>query len=315
MNLLAHLNLNYLRIFLVVYRSKSMTQAAKELHMTQSGVSQQIKALEDSLDLILFDRVNRRIIPTRAAEILYRECSRHLENLENALAEITNQDKEITGRIKIGVALEADDHAITELCAQLIKEFPKIDLDLRSVMNKDLAEKLVAGHYDCGFMLDKPDERFFTSYPLANFRYNLFYRRKYSSPDAEPLPIQEEMRQSNFIGLPGDDRHLNRLIIENKQLSDIQIHELSQTLTTTSLHTLARLTASGLGFSLLPEKLDLISSLNLSPVPDLRPIERTGFFCHLEKRSFSVATEQLIKLCIKNDSPSMMPSEDNQLHS
>ena len=39
MSLLAHLNLNYLRIFLVVYRTRSMTQAAKELHLTQSGES------------------------------------------------------------------------------------------------------------------------------------------------------------------------------------------------------------------------------------------------------------------------------------
>ena len=80
MSLLAHLNLNYLRIFLTVYRTKSMTQAAKQLHLTHSGVSQQIKALEEALDITLFDRINRRIIPTSEAEILYSECSKHLDD-------------------------------------------------------------------------------------------------------------------------------------------------------------------------------------------------------------------------------------------
>ena len=46
MALLDTLNLNYLRIFMAVYRTGSMTQAARELHLTQSGISQQIKSLD-----------------------------------------------------------------------------------------------------------------------------------------------------------------------------------------------------------------------------------------------------------------------------
>ena len=87
MGLLTHLNLNYIRIFLSVYRTKSMTQAAKQLHLTQSGVSQQIKALEEALDITLFDRINRRIIPTAEAEILYNLCSQRLDELESAISD------------------------------------------------------------------------------------------------------------------------------------------------------------------------------------------------------------------------------------
>ena len=55
--LIDQLNLNQLRIFESVYRTQSMTQAAVELGLTQSGVSQHIRALEDVLGLSLFDRI------------------------------------------------------------------------------------------------------------------------------------------------------------------------------------------------------------------------------------------------------------------
>ena len=102
MGLLTHLNLNYIRIFLSVYRTKSMTQAAKQLHLTQSGVSQQIKALEEALDITLFDRINRRIIPTAEAEILYNLCSQRLDELESAISQISTKDSELKGKVKIG---------------------------------------------------------------------------------------------------------------------------------------------------------------------------------------------------------------------
>jgi len=64
MLLIDQLNLNHLRVFECVYRTGSMTAAAKELHLTQSGVSQHIKSLEDVLNFKLFDRIQQRLVPT-----------------------------------------------------------------------------------------------------------------------------------------------------------------------------------------------------------------------------------------------------------
>jgi len=67
--LIDQINLNQLRVFESVYRTKSMTHAARELHLTQSGVSQHIKALEDVLTLKLFDRIKHFInTPQKASK-------------------------------------------------------------------------------------------------------------------------------------------------------------------------------------------------------------------------------------------------------
>ncbi len=65
--ILDNLNLNHLRLFESVYRSENMTKAAEELHLTQSGVSQHMKSLEEAVGVKLFDRVRQSLIPSKAA--------------------------------------------------------------------------------------------------------------------------------------------------------------------------------------------------------------------------------------------------------
>jgi LysR family transcriptional regulator, glycine cleavage system transcriptional activator len=59
-------SLNGLKAFEAVARSKSVTRAAEELHVTQGAVSQQVKALEAALGVKLFHRERQRLVLTEA---------------------------------------------------------------------------------------------------------------------------------------------------------------------------------------------------------------------------------------------------------
>ena len=152
MSLLTHLNLNYLRIFLVVYRTGSMTRAAKELHLTQSGVSQQVKSLEETLGITLFDRINRRIIPTNEAEILYQECSKRLDDLENALSQISNQKNELKGKVKIGFPPVFGNHIILPLLSQFSTQYAGVKFELKMGLASEITELLLDGKLDFAFI-------------------------------------------------------------------------------------------------------------------------------------------------------------------
>ncbi len=148
MSLLARLNLNYLRIFLVVYRTRSMTLAAKQLHLTQSGVSQQIKSLEDTLGITLFDRINRKIIPTDEAEMLYAECSQRLDDLESTLRQISKQDDELIGRVKIAYSPSLEEARVIEVLARFSRLNPKVKFDLRTGFANEISEWFEKGKID-----------------------------------------------------------------------------------------------------------------------------------------------------------------------
>ena len=76
------MTLRHLEIFMSVYHQKSITKAAKELHISQPSVSLAIKELEEKYQTILFDRMNRQIYPTEKAHLLYNYSMQILSSLE-----------------------------------------------------------------------------------------------------------------------------------------------------------------------------------------------------------------------------------------
>ena len=152
MTLLSQLNLNYLRVFLAVYRAGSMTRAARDLHLTQSGISQQIKSLEESLGVVLFDRINRRIVPTATAQVLYEYCSQRFDELESLLESVSDNEASLVGRVKIGFPPVFGDHTLMPLIARFSKANPKVKFELRMVQASEIISLLLDGRLDFGFI-------------------------------------------------------------------------------------------------------------------------------------------------------------------
>src|SRR5690348_8078967 len=66
-----HLTLRQLRVFEATARLLSFSRAAEELHLTQPGVSGQLKHLEESIGMPLFEQMGRRIFLTEAGRQVY----------------------------------------------------------------------------------------------------------------------------------------------------------------------------------------------------------------------------------------------------
>jgi LysR family transcriptional regulator, glycine cleavage system transcriptional activator len=77
-------SLSALQAFEAAARLNSFSQAGEELHVTQSAISRQIRALEDELGKPLFTRLTRRVELTECGRIYAREISALLDNLERA---------------------------------------------------------------------------------------------------------------------------------------------------------------------------------------------------------------------------------------
>jgi LysR family transcriptional regulator, glycine cleavage system transcriptional activator len=80
--------LGFLAGFEAAARTLSFTLAAAELNLTQSAISRQIKALEEALGVVLFERFNRRLALTEAGEALRRTVGGMLRDLDEGLADL-----------------------------------------------------------------------------------------------------------------------------------------------------------------------------------------------------------------------------------
>lgn len=100
------LNLEWLRTFKSVYETQSFTVAARNLFISQPGVSLHISSLEAYVGYTLFDRVGKKLVPTEKAQILYNFTVEPLLKLETAEQAFHKTTKTERPTISIGMCFE-----------------------------------------------------------------------------------------------------------------------------------------------------------------------------------------------------------------
>jgi len=146
------INLNHLRIFECVYRTKSMTLAAQELHLTQSGVSQHIKSLEDTIGVKLFDRVKQKLLPTQQATVLFRKSNEGLSQIEQVLSELKGGERVLNGPVSIGMPNEFGNNVLLPILSKIGKKHRGVRFVLRYGATRETNEALLNGELDFAFV-------------------------------------------------------------------------------------------------------------------------------------------------------------------
>src|SRR5262245_21492019 len=123
---LTRIELRHLRYFLAVAEEQSFTRAAGKLNVTQPTLSHQIRELEGQLNLVLFDRVGRRVKLTAAGEMLLphaRRVMRELMEAQTALDELHGLNR---GSLRVGIVQTVNACVIPEIVARFSEAHPGI---------------------------------------------------------------------------------------------------------------------------------------------------------------------------------------------
>jgi DNA-binding transcriptional LysR family regulator len=135
------MDLQRLRIFCEVYRQRGFSPAARRLGLTQSAVSQQVKALERELEVSLFEEADRSR-PTAAADFLHREAGLILASVEDARRGIREVGGVRSGTVRVGMI----DTAATELMPPALsafkRDYPQVQLEAVVKTSGELIEML-----------------------------------------------------------------------------------------------------------------------------------------------------------------------------
>ena len=118
------------RVFQSVMVTGSVQEAADNLRMTPSAVSQHIAALQRQTGLDLFDRVGRGIVPTAAAEALIAQAETVLQQwhrLDDYVADLRDGR---TGRLVLGYFPSAGSTLLPSIVRQITAEFPDLVVEL-----------------------------------------------------------------------------------------------------------------------------------------------------------------------------------------
>ncbi|MFG6686081.1 LysR family transcriptional regulator [Mariniflexile sp. HNIBRBA6329] len=150
------IELRHLKYFLAVAEHLHFRKAAESLFISQPGLSRQIKEMEESLGVKLFDRHNREVKLTHAGLYLKEALAKNLKNLDDILhhAKLLEDGKE--GLLNFGYVGSAMQKIIPELLLKFTKNHPNIVFSLKEMDNNKQIEGLLAKTMDIGFVrLDK----------------------------------------------------------------------------------------------------------------------------------------------------------------
>ena len=144
------MELRYLDIFCRVYEKKSFSRAAESLYLTQPTISAHIKSLEEDLDIRLFDRLGRQVLPTKAGELLYGYARRIEELGREAREAVASFTGRLKGHLHIGGSTIPGEYLLPEVIGKFRGENPDVISTLHIGDTKEVAAMLIDGKIEIG---------------------------------------------------------------------------------------------------------------------------------------------------------------------
>lgn len=150
-----------LHYFLTVARERSITNAAKALHITQPTLSRQMAMLEEQLGQRLFLREGRPLTLTEEGRLLQRRAEEILALVDRTEEELAHHDGQLEGTVTIGCGELASVRLLTGLIASFREKYPGVQFDLYTANADQIRRRMEDGLTDIGLLLEPVDmERF-----------------------------------------------------------------------------------------------------------------------------------------------------------
>ena len=302
--LLDSLNINSLRVFERVYHTKSMTAAAKEMGLTQSGVSQHMKNLEQNLGKKLFDRLKHKLIPTREADDLAKSCQRHFRALERSLRQITGQSETYRGEVHVGLPLEFGNNFILPMLTKIGRLHPEISFHIKYGHASEMNGLLLNGELDFAFVDSFALDTQINLHPVWDETLVLCISKEYKKHlfgDAEVkhhLSTYDQLDYVDYVeGAPvlamWFNHHLKKSFIPNVRANLMDVQGMS------------RIIREGLGAGVLP--LHVVNRINsqYGEILDIfhgqkNPLKNTISLGRVKVRTLSSSAKFCLNYCLEN---------------
>lgn len=161
------MELRHLQSFTKAAELQSFTRAAEELSLTQAAVSQHIAALEKELDVSLFDRAGRTMIPTDSGHRLYDLARQILNLVDEVRSEVGQKTTRMTGTLRIATSTVPAETILPELLEAFRQCHPDVRESITVSDSKAAAEAIESGKADLAFVGDIPEDFSLSALPLC----------------------------------------------------------------------------------------------------------------------------------------------------
>lgn len=148
------MEMHQLRYFAAVARTGNFSRAARECHVAQPSLSQQISKLEDEVGERLFERTQRKVLLTVAGSLLLPHAVSILEATERGRQEIREMGGQVRGKIRLGAIPTIAPYFLPDIIYSFRKKHPGVELILQEEMTEQLLRGLEEKELDLAVVSD-----------------------------------------------------------------------------------------------------------------------------------------------------------------
>jgi len=237
-----------LRIFHAVADAGSLTHAGDQLHLSQSAVSRQVRALEETLNATLFHRHARGLILTEQGELLFDATRAMLKRLDAATARIRDSEEEVFGELRITTTTGFGTLWLAPRLTKLYDKYPDLKIDL---MLEERVLDLPMREADIAIRMKEPSQADLIRKRLMSVHMCLYATHAYIAKHGAPERVE--------------DLQNHRLICQNPRsaqvgaaallVRELATNDIASLLTVNNYFGVLQGVLHGLGIGVLPDYL------------------------------------------------------------
>ncbi len=265
-----------LRIFHAVADAGSLTHAGEQLHLSQSAVSRQIRALEESLNATLFHRHARGLILTEQGELLFDATRAMMKRLDAATARIRDSEEEVFGDLRVTTTTGFGTLWLAPRLPKLYEKYPDLKIDL---MLEERVLDLPMREADVAIRMKEPSQADLIRKRLMSVHMCLYATQSYLEVHGEPTSL--------------DDMNAHRLICQNPRsaqvgagamlVNELMTNDISSLLTVNNYFGVLQGVLHNLGIGVLPDYLTRDFPQLVRVLPEVQSVEVPVFLAYPEE--------------------------------
>lgn len=288
------MTIRHLKFFICVCKCGSVTKAAEELFVAQPAVSNTIADIEKHYNIVLFNRINQRLVLTEEGQKLLIKAQEVISSFEEF--EMQAQDISFNPLLKIGFSLTIGKQQMPTMIRALKEEYSNINLQVSINQTAVIESKIADGTLDFAFIQGRPTDNHIKSRAVASNKLIAVCGKEYDIPETVTL---KEL--CSYDLLLREDGSVSREFLSHiLGLKNITVAPVVESV---SNQALISASCENLGVTILPEAL----LKNYLRKGDLRKINisdceltRNSYLIYHKNRTFNSVKKEIAIFCYNN---------------
>lgn len=260
------MNLREMYYLVAVANLRNFSKAAEYCNVSQPTLSAQIKKLEGSLDIKIFERNNKHVLLTDAGETIIKSAKNIINEVDFIKEFVKNSHDPLSGKLTLGAFPTLATYIFPSVVSKIKNDMPNLRLVLVEEKTAILIDKLKNGKIDAALLALPIQEDFLVSQKLFDDEFYL------AVPTGHTLAKNKEISQDmlkNYPLLLLEEGHCLR----DQALEVCQMHNVGeeQDVKATGMETLRQMVKAGTGITFIPKIAQQKNEQGICYVPFEKP--------------------------------------------